>query len=250
MAWEAKSQKPQGIIGIAHVEVVSTFWALGFKKLIHPPVLYSFSRGVPIDVSRNYFANECLKRKLNWVLMYDSDIIPQEDGLMKLLEASDKYGYKVIGGLYWKRHPVMHPSMWISAEKVGVKTDKGKYLPLYQFYCKQCRQGILNARAAIQHRDATGHEVVRSWTTGDIVEVDVIGMGFTLIHREVFEAIEPPYFYYEHGRKEGGVSEDFYFCEKAREAGFKIAVHTGVLCKHEVKSYIDPETGELNFYEV
>ena len=66
----------------------------------------------------------------------------------------------------------------------------------------------------------------------------------------MFEAIEPPYFYYEHGRKEGGVSEDFYFCEKAREAGFKIAVHTGVLCKHEVKSYIDPETGELNFYEV
>ena len=248
MAWDIN--KPQGIIGIAHVEIVSTAWALGFKKLQHPPVYYSFSRGVPIDVSRNYFAKELIKRKLDWVLMVDSDIIPQEDGLMKLLEASNKYGYKIIGGLYWKRHPVCHPSMWISAEKAGVENAKGKYVPLTPFYCKQCKQGLVNMRAAIKHKDLTGHEVVRSWNTGDIVECDVIGMGFTLIKREVFEAIDEPYFYFEHGRVENGVSEDFYFCEKARSAGYKIAVHTGVLCKHLVRAYIEPETGELQFIEV
>jgi GT2 family glycosyltransferase len=54
-----------------------------------------------------------------------------------------------------------------------------------------------------------------------------------MIRRRVFEKLDPPYFKYvydEMGKLKLG--QDFYFCQKAREAGFRIYVHTGILTSH------------------
>ena len=56
-----------------------------------------------------------------------------------------------------------------------------------------------------------------------LVEAEKVGCGGLLIRRDVFEKIEPPWFLYEkdeRGCRKGG--EDFYFCKKARAAGYKI----------------------------
>ena len=55
----------------------------------------------------------------------------------------------------------------------------------------------------------------------------------TLVKREVIKSLEFPAFtwgYNEYGiRKQ---AEDFHFCQKVREAGFKIHVDFGLLCSH------------------
>jgi hypothetical protein len=73
------------------------------------------------------------------------------------------------------------------------------------------------------------------WTEGDLVECASHGMGCTLIAREVFEAIEAPW-YQTTNVTEGATkvhqTEDAYFCRKAREAGYQPAVDTGLFCPH------------------
>jgi GT2 family glycosyltransferase len=67
----------------------------------------------------------------------------------------------------------------------------------------------------------------------ELVEVDGVGAGCLLIHRKVFEAIEKPYFLFEYN-KDGIISlgEDFYFCNKAQEVGFKIWIDRRMVCSH------------------
>jgi len=57
------------------------------------------------------------------------------------------------------------------------------------------------------------------------------GMGFMLIKKGVLESIEPPWF--QTTVVDGKfVTEDIYFCYKAREAGLKIYVDPEVVVKH------------------
>lgn len=54
-----------------------------------------------------------------------------------------------------------------------------------------------------------------------IEEVDFTGTGMMLIKREVFEAIDKPYFFYD---VEKIVGEDVNFCRKVKEKGYKIYI--------------------------
>lgn len=77
-----------------------------------------------------------------------------------------------------------------------------------------------------------------------LYEVDYAGGAGLLIKRHVFEAIEPPWFW--NGRLDpddssSHQSDDYYFCEKAREAGFSIYCDTSVLMGHMTVTTILPE---------
>lgn len=62
-------------------------------------------------------------------------------------------------------------------------------------------------------------------------KVDAVGSGCLLIHKDVLDVVEEPFV-----RKfEGGfavVGLDFYFCEKAIEAGFDVYCHYDYQCSH------------------
>ena len=78
-----------------------------------------------------------------------------------------------------------------------------------------------------------------------IASVDYAGTGFMLIHREVFEKMDPPG-YEEQGEcmrwfhsdviDDGNgpfyCSEDYWFCREARKSGFKILMDTSVKLTH------------------
>jgi len=211
-AWE---NKPKLIIAIPHTGHVTMAWALAFRQLDHPPALYCLNRGIPLDIARNELASEVFKHDAEWLFFLDSDIIPPRDAIIKLMS----HNLDIVGGLYYKRMPPVHPAMWRLAPK---PRPEGKYIPIMHFQ------------------------------KGQLIECDVIGMGCTLIHRRVLERLEQPYFKWTQWWKRDGVSEDFYFCEKAKEAGFRIYCDTSIICRHEFQGYtadvVPNKDNAISFY--
>jgi hypothetical protein len=78
------------------------------------------------------------------------------------------------------------------------------------------------------------------WKLNEIFEVESIGTGCMMIAAEVFKHLEKPYFktVEEYTPAPNGqmgctkMTDDIYFCEKVKKAGFTILAHGGVLCGH------------------
>lgn len=82
--------------------------------------------------------------------------------------------------------------------------------------------------------------VPTDWTHGDLVEVDVTGLGCALIDLAVFDKIDQPWF--ETGTK---YTEDSYFYRRlAKATGIRPLVDTGLCCAHK-----SLETGDLYFFD-
>jgi len=75
----------------------------------------------------------------------------------------------------------------------------------------------------------------------ELMEVDSIGMGATLIHRRVFEKINKPQFEFI-----GEKGEDIVFCEKVKKAGLKIWCDPNVEISHIGEP---PKIGKQHFYD-
>ena len=71
-----------------------------------------------------------------------------------------------------------------------------------------------------------------------LVEVDAVGMAFTLISVEVLRSMKNPWFHWK-----GELSEDMAFCMDARKLGVKIFVDTDLIIPHQTdqKKEIGPE---------
>lgn len=72
-----------------------------------------------------------------------------------------------------------------------------------------------------------GYLPIDDWE-GNWFTVDVTGMHFVLIKREVFENTPKPWFHWETGPP----SEDFYFYEKAKKAGYQVKIFSEVRLSH------------------
>lgn len=58
-----------------------------------------------------------------------------------------------------------------------------------------------------------------------LVEVEKCGFGMVLIHLDVFKDVKAPWFNFDFMLEEGYFkSETYYFCDKAREQGYKIFI--------------------------
>jgi predicted peroxiredoxin len=149
-------------------------------------------------MSRNLLVRDFLKTDCTHLLFVDSDQCDIPPDAVETLIAPD---VDIVGGLYFKRAYPYPPIMYRFKEE-------GEF----------------------------GMAHVVEFPMNALVEVDVIGMGLTLIKREVFNKLKRPYFYYgldehEDGSRRG-MSEDTYFCRQARRAGIQIFCHTGVVVGH------------------
>lgn len=97
------------------------------------------------------------------------------------------------------------------------------------------------------------------WKLGEVFEVEAVATGMMLIRMEAIRQIQEPWFIdvdgVEKGRRLGLVSDpelldfkmtdDVFFCQKVRKAGFRVMAHGGVLGMHwdeKGNVYLLPDT--------
>lgn len=182
-------------------------------------VFYNFwaiaMQGTPIfkmpygrtDVVRNKLAMELLKSDFTHLLMLDIDHIHPTDIVQKLARwVMLDPKRKVVGGLNFRRGEPFDPCCFL-------KGPEGKYFPPVE------------------------------WGKG-LIRVDRIGTGSILIAREVFEQIEPPWFYNDYSRvwEDAWPGEDMGFSIKCEEKGIEMWVDTSCTSPHGITSWVDEGT--------
>lgn len=197
----------------------SIFLALPILKEIHSLVLESFLHtsnehityihsesgpAIPIDEKRNRCVEKFLETDCTHLLFWDSDTIGVPGAVKKLLDA-DK---PIIGATIYKKG--------------------GDHAPCFGFWVPE-------------------RQIYRTpvpFLYNQLIPVDMVGTGFMLIKREVFEKIPPPWFQcYE----KGNAQEDVYFCLKAKKYGFQVYVDTGLSLGHIATPYVvTNETYEMH----
>lgn len=100
----------------------------------------------------------------------------------------------VVSGLYMQRKP----------DEVN--------LELYDLWYQRCHHSIIH--------------------THGLVEVGGCGFGCVLIKKEVLVGMGYPHFHWVGDLDHKGMTEDVYFCSKARQKGYKIYADTTVRCDH------------------
>lgn len=186
-------------------------WAVRLSELRTPGHAIVTKSTAAVDLARELTVEDALESNPDWLLFLDSDVIPPADVFPRLRNR----GLDVVSGLYYVDTPEQpHPAMWRL-------DDTDSPTPV-----ANSREGVFN--------------------------VDAIGLGCLLVNAEVFEEIERPWFRWTRGydehpwdlRHQGerpGISEDFDFCYKVKEAGYDVYVDTTVKCIHEKTCYLSDD---------
>lgn len=163
------------------------------------------SWGMPVDSNRNSIAKKFLETDNEWLLTIDSDNEPPYKVLEKLLS----HGKKVVGAVCWSS---------MGGEKGG--RWEGFGIPYPVVMSKNPKGGWNVDRKVV----ASGKR---------LVECDAGSTACLLLHREILEAIEPPWFrlqYDENGLCNAG--EDFTFFDKVKAKGYRVYVDLALQCGH------------------
>lgn len=156
---------------------------------------FQFFYGYQIDQIRNLIAEWA--RRYDYLFSVDSDIILPKDALTKMLAAD----CDIVTGMYIQRIPDTHT---------------------LELYMVTPTGGMSN----IPYEMIEPHR--------GLVEIAGCGFGCCLVKGEVFRTLEYPHFFYKSAlTMHETVSEDVYFCMKAREHGFKVWVDTTIVCDHK-----------------
>jgi len=157
--------------------------------------------GSILPEQRNKLVEAFLETEAKYLLFVDSDMVLDDDSITDILRCNRV----LVSGMYFKRQ---HPFTPIH----GIRQADGRY----------------------------SHTLPKN--ANDMFPVDGAGAGFLLIHRKVFDAIKPPYFSFEYekrGDEYVHCGEDYYFCRKAKEAGFETLVDPKIRLGHESKQVIE-----------
>lgn len=145
--------------------------------------------GRPVAMARNNIVDQFLKTKATHLLFLDADMVFDANVLERLYSA-DK---DIIGEMYVRKSFPHLPTPGIK----HVTEDNGVMF-----------------------------EVIYDWSGREpLFRVDVLGMGCTMIRREVFEKISFPWFEFvqtESGDKVEFIGEDYSFCLDAQDVGFGV----------------------------
>jgi hypothetical protein len=203
-------------------------------------------QGQPIDRAREHMAEEALKANAKYLFFLDSDTLIEPDTISRLAS----HNVPIVSALYYRRHQPQFPEPMIlqSLSREEQTRQVAKYLagqPLTtpaMWKLHEIKKGRKKVRGYIPILDG-------QFPMGKLVECDAIGLGACLIRTDVFKRIPKPWFRWTLGWLEYGCSEDFYFCEVAKKAGYRLLVDTSTLARHEASMFVGAN-GVFHYAEI
>lgn len=226
---------------VPHTGHVTMHWAEYYRAMQIPEdTVSSLNRGLPIDLSRDAMAYSLVyEKRAEWIGCLDSDVVGPVNMFPYLLgfaQACINKGIdmRILSATYFAKQPYLEPRYYVCAWNKVHDGKQETYQPI------------------------DGH---LSQNFDKCFPVDVVGFGAIIVHHSVFRELKRPWFMFTTGRFIGGaqlpvpLSEDFYFCEKARKAGIKTHLHMNARCYHLASMAIDDEgaprlKGETDFPEI
>lgn len=196
-AWELR-QMQSVLVGILHVDQTTIAWSFGLRNLQIPGTVMGAS-GMPYDHGRNEIVKAALHHGFQHVMMLDSDVIPPNDAILRLLARNEP----IISGVYCRRSPpagvpvMMKGKEWVTQYPANAVIDVD----------------LVGAGCLLVHR--------------------------SVFERLPPQRPGKPWFDWRVDLKDTGLyppneclSEDFSFCRHAKTHGFSIKVDTAVQCRH------------------
>lgn len=179
-----------------------------WKRIENQPIAYA--RNLLMDD----FKKNCKDRE--FFLSVDSDATFTQAAIDRLVARNAP----VICGVFFKRDfpPVPTIGVEVSKNPNGSRNYNFGYT----------MEKVLNHLPSKDPEYYKTNEVVLSEREGDVVPVDGMGMHFTMIRRDVVEKMKPPYFV----DFSVNAGEDFSFCRKAKDLGFKLYCDMSVYIGH------------------
>ena len=199
----------------------AVFLAIPINRSIHPMVLDTIVQQIGagishihtesdssmfIDKKRNKCVDRFLESDCTHLLFVDSDTVITQDALRCLL-ADDK---PVVSAVIYRK--------------------SNGYTPCFGYW----------------EAETSLYRIPLPFEYNKLLKVDIVGTGFLLIKREVFEKVKSPWF---QCHEEGNAWEDVSFCLKCRDAGVSVYVDTGVHLGHLSDNFvITNETYEMMMF--
>jgi len=155
-----------------------------------------------IHTARSFIADAFLKTECEWLFWMDSDMILEPRTIPVMINWAKKLNAKFMTGIYYQR--------------------LGKHYPL-----------ILRRDGGRKYNDEYEHSwVVPNKEMKTPFKVHSCGFGCVLTHRDVFLKMEKPFFKNVFFKENKEVSEDFYFCSRARKFGVDLWAVPELRCGH------------------
>lgn len=174
-------------------------------------VSFEFVRGYDCARARNEICLMGIKRKMDYVLMVDNDVILPKDTLIRLLRS----GAEVCLGHY--------------PHRAGDNTYKGKSC-IMKIYDKDGREYFdFPYESLYDSKELLAKE--------GLVHVRAGGLGCALIRVSVFEKLAFPYFNWINYQNKHTLSEDLYFSVQLKGAGVPIYCDPKVACGHLLRHF-------------
>lgn len=175
-------------------------------------IIFDFVRGYDVATARNNIAQKAIDQQADYVLMVDNDVVLPKDALALLLEDAKD----VCLGYYAHRNADnrYHGNTCICK----LKDEHGENYYHYPLESEYSAKEL--------------HDIAKAGEKKILIHGG--GMGCALIKTDVFKRTSYPWYdWVNYGdANRGMLSEDLYFCELCRIAGYQIYTDVRVGCGH------------------
>jgi len=211
------------------IPYVKSLWMTQLKGTLAWEAVF----GQAVDVGRNNLVKRFLEKyQYDYLLMHDTDATWDGTAVQRLVDRQ----LPIVTGIIFKRSIPTVPTV---GKFVNISPE-GNYMYTFRDTINEILDVVEYEK--IDHK--TKNELVLAERPGQVKEIDAAGAHFMLIHRDVFTAIGDNW--YECTRLNAG--EDFAFCRKAQQAGFKLHADFSVFTGHHLGGMMELGLREFMLY--